>query len=80
MDTSFGSVTQILRGYTYEQVRLVVSLLVGSKVHNVEITLNSDDPYTIIRKISAEFSDHLHIDFHSCIYCSKQKKSICFHC
>ena len=61
MDASFGSVTQILRGYTYEQVRLVVSLLVGSKVHNVEITLNSDDPHTIIRKISAEFSDHLHI-------------------
>ena len=61
MDASFGLVTQILRGYTYEQVRTVASVLVGSKVRNVEITLNSDDPYTTLNKISAEFSDSLHI-------------------
>ena len=35
MDASFGLVTQILRGYTYEQVRTVASVLVGSKVQNV---------------------------------------------
>lgn len=61
MDASFGLVTQILRGYTYEQVRTVASVLVESKVRNVEITLNSDDPYTTLNKISAEFSDSLNI-------------------
>lgn len=61
MNRDFGSVTQILRGYTYEQVRTVVSVLVGSKIKNVEITLNSDDPYTTLKKISEEFSDYLNI-------------------
>lgn len=56
-----GKATVILRGYTYEQVRLIAEELVGSKVKNMEITLNTEDAITTIRKISAEFGDRLNI-------------------
>ena len=57
-----GKATMILRGYTYEEVRLVATVLKEAKyVRNMEITLNSEDPYTIISKISEEFGNDLNI-------------------
>lgn len=56
--------TVILRGYTYEEVRCVARVLkeVDSPyVRNMEITLNSEDPYTTIRKIAEEFGQVLNV-------------------
>lgn len=54
--------TMILRGYTYEEVRCVANVLVKSKhVRNMEITLNSDDPYETIRKIAEEFGSIINV-------------------
>lgn len=55
-------VTMILRGYTYEQVKCVAEVLLNSKyVRNMEITLNTEDAYEIIRKISAEYGTRLNV-------------------
>ncbi|CAM2875254.1 bifunctional 4-hydroxy-2-oxoglutarate aldolase/2-dehydro-3-deoxy-phosphogluconate aldolase [Erysipelothrix tonsillarum] len=54
-----SNATVILRGYNYEQVRTVAEVLVGSKVRNMEITLNTEGAIDIIKKISDEFQDHL---------------------
>lgn len=54
----FPKVTIILRGYTYEQVKNVVEMLVASERNNsygVEITLNSPDVFTTLRKITMEY-------------------------
>lgn len=57
-----GKITLILRGYNYEQVRTVAEVLCESKViKNVEITLNTENAFEIIRKISEEFSAELFI-------------------
>ena len=46
-----GYVTVILRGYTYEQVKTVCEVLkMGSKVKNVEITLNTENALDTIKK------------------------------
>lgn len=55
-------VTMILRGYTYEEVRCVAEVLLASTyVRNMEITLNSEDPYTTIRKIADEYGARLNV-------------------
>ena len=47
-----SKVTMILRGYNVEQVRTVAEVLLHSKyVRNMEITLNTDNAYEIIRTI-----------------------------
>lgn len=57
-----SKVTMILRGYSYEEVACVAEVLLESKyVKNMEITLNSQDPYTIIKRISQKFGDQLTI-------------------
>lgn len=56
-----GKTTVILRGYTYEQVRLIAKVLVGSSVKNMEITLNTEGAIETIRKISEEFASVLNI-------------------
>lgn len=57
-----SKVTMILRGYSYEQVRCVAEVLTNSRyVKNMEITLNSDHAYEMIRKIADEFHGTLHI-------------------
>ena len=59
---TFGKVTMILRKYTYEQVRSVAEVLLDSQyVRNMEITLNTENAYDIIRKISAEYRGRLNI-------------------
>ncbi|MGN1376821.1 MAG: 2-dehydro-3-deoxyphosphogluconate aldolase, partial [Dorea sp.] len=59
---TFGKVTMILRKYTYEQVRSVAEVLLDSQyVRNVEIALNTENAYDIIRKISAEYRGRLNI-------------------
>lgn len=52
---NLSKVTVILRGYTYEQIRCVAKVLVDSPIRNIEITLNSPDVFTSIRKIKEEF-------------------------
>lgn len=57
-----SKVTMILRGYTYEEVRCVAQVLTKSTfVRNMEITLNSKEPYEIIRRISDEFGMTLNV-------------------
>lgn len=57
-----GCVISILRGYTYEQVKAVCDTLCQSrKIKNVEITLNTENAIEIIRNISKEYGDRLHI-------------------
>ncbi|MCF2684190.1 bifunctional 4-hydroxy-2-oxoglutarate aldolase/2-dehydro-3-deoxy-phosphogluconate aldolase [Faecalicatena contorta] len=59
---TFGKVTMILRKYTYEQVRSVAEVLLDSPyVRNMEIALNTENAYDIIRKISAEYRGRLNI-------------------
>ena len=59
---TFGKVTMILRKYTYEQVRSVAEVLLDSQyVRNMEIALNTENAYDIIRKISAEYRGRLNI-------------------
>jgi len=54
-----GKVTQILRGYSYEQVRTVASILQDSAINGLEITLNTEDAFETIRKVSIEFNGKL---------------------
>ena len=57
-----GNVTVILRGYTYELVRLVCEVLTESKhVKNVEITMNTEGAVETIEKIVKEFKGKLSI-------------------
>ena len=57
----FRTISVILRGYTYEQVRCVVKNLVGTRLNAVEITTNSPDVFTTIRKISEEFGKDVYV-------------------
>ena len=57
-----SKVTMILRGYNVDQVRAVAEVLLQAKhVRNMEITLNTDNAYKIIRTISDEFQGKLNI-------------------
>lgn len=57
-----SKVTMILRGYTYEQVKCVAEVLTVSKyVRNMEITLNTENAYDTIQRISDEYQDRLNI-------------------
>lgn len=53
-------VTQILRGYNYEEVEAVATVLCDAKyVKNLEVTLNTKDALETLQKISLKFSDTL---------------------
>ena len=41
MNKPFSAVTQVLRGYTYNQVKAVVEVLVDCRVDNVGVTVNT---------------------------------------
>lgn len=57
-----SKVTMILRGYNYEQVKCVAEVLQHSTyVKNMEITLNTEGAYEIIKKIADEFQGSLNI-------------------
>ncbi len=72
-----GNVTTILRGFNYEQVRSVCRVLVGSeKIKNVEITLNTPDAFTTIKKITEEFGKELNIGAGTVITFEELKKAI----
>lgn len=57
----FPKVTVILRGYTYESIRSVVTAMVGTKLRSVEITMNTENALDIIKKIAAEFQDQIYV-------------------
>lgn len=56
---NFPKVTIILRGYTYEQTKIIADLISKSKFRAVEITLNTKDSKDIIGKIVKEYKDKL---------------------
>lgn len=54
-DASFPKVTVILRGYTYEQCRGVVSSLVGTRFGAVEVAMNTPGAAETIGRLADEF-------------------------
>lgn len=61
MVNQFSTATSILRGYDADQACGVARVLVGSKVKNMEIALNTDGAFETIRALSEGFSDKLNI-------------------
>ena len=61
MNKPFSAVTQVLRGYTYDQVKAVVEVLVDSPVHNVEVTMNTPNAASLIQKLSSEYGSVINI-------------------
>ena len=61
MNKPFSAVTQVLRGYTYNQVKAVVEVLVDSPVHNVEVTMNTPEAALLIQKLSSEYGSDINI-------------------
>lgn len=55
-------ITMILRGYNLEEVKTVAETLLESRyVRNMEITLNTDNAYDIIREIAQAYGDRLNV-------------------
>lgn len=61
MNKPFSAVTQVLRGYTYDQVKAVVEVLVDSPVHNVEVTMNTPEAALLLQKLSSEYGSDINI-------------------
>lgn len=57
----FSKITCILRGYSADEIRLVLEVLRESTIRNVEITMNTKGVFTIIREAAAEYGDFLNI-------------------
>lgn len=77
MKDNFPRVTIILRGYTYEQVKTVMEVLKDKyQQFALEITLNSPDAYTTIRKISKEFGKKFYIGAGTVLSLEDANKSI----
>lgn len=55
----YPKVTVILRGYSYKQVRCVVSQLVGTRFGAVEVAMNTPGAAETIARIADEFGDKL---------------------
>ncbi|REJ11482.1 MAG: 2-dehydro-3-deoxyphosphogluconate aldolase, partial [Bacillaceae bacterium] len=68
--------TQILRGYSYNQVKTVCEALVESKIRSVEVTLNTDDALTMISRLSEEFGEKLFIGAGTVITLNDAKEAI----
>lgn len=60
-DADFPKVTVILRGYSYEQCRCVVSQLVGTRLRAVEVAMNTVGAAEIIRRLAKEFGRDVRI-------------------
>lgn len=60
-DADFSRVTVILRGYSYEQCRCVVSQLVGTRLGAVEVAMNTKGAAETIAKLVDEFGDEVSI-------------------
>lgn len=58
-DANFPKVTVILRGYSYEQCRCVVSRLVGTKLGAVEVAMNTPGAAQTIAKLADEFGSEV---------------------
>ncbi|MCI5722814.1 MAG: bifunctional 4-hydroxy-2-oxoglutarate aldolase/2-dehydro-3-deoxy-phosphogluconate aldolase [Erysipelotrichaceae bacterium] len=57
-----SKVTMILRGYNLDQVRNVAEVLLHAKfIKNMEITLNTDNAYEIIRAIAKDYQGRLNV-------------------
>ena len=61
MNKPFSAVTQVLRGYTFNQVKAVVEVLVDSPVHNVEVTMNTPEAALLLQKLSSEYGSDINI-------------------
>lgn len=72
-----SKVTVILRGYNYDQVEMVASVIAQSKIiNNIEITLNTKDALSIIEKISNKYKDVLNVGAGTVLTMSELKAAI----
>lgn len=76
MFTNFPKVTIIVRGYTYEQVRLIACILAESKINSIEIALNSPDAINTIKRIADEFGEDLFVGAGTVLNLDDAKKAI----
>lgn len=60
-DADFPKVTVILRGYTYEQCRCVVSKLVGTKLGAIEVAMNTPGAAETIARLVDEFDGDVRV-------------------
>lgn len=75
----FPKVTIIMRGYTYEQIKNVLQLLVDTDrtdVYGLEITLNSPNVFETLEKITKEFGDKCLIGAGTVLNLADAKKSV----
>lgn len=75
----FPKVTIIMRGYTYEQIKNVLQLLVDTDrndVYGLEITLNSPNVFETLEKITKEFGDKCLIGAGTVLNLGDAKKSV----
>lgn len=62
MKAKLSVATGIYRGYSYDQVKAVAEVLLGSRyVRNMEVTLNTEGCFETIEKLSNEFGEKLNI-------------------
>lgn len=74
--STYPKVTVILRGYTYEQIRCVVSQLVGTRLTAVETAMNTPGAADIIARIADEFGDELLIGAGTVISEEKARQAV----
>ncbi|MBF4695776.1 bifunctional 4-hydroxy-2-oxoglutarate aldolase/2-dehydro-3-deoxy-phosphogluconate aldolase [Fusibacter ferrireducens] len=55
----FPKITAILRGYSFEETELLLTILSGSKIKAVEIALNTPKAKEILRALIPKYSDQL---------------------
>ena len=72
----FPKITVILRGYNYDQVRLITQLLVKYWIKSLEITMNTENAFEIIKKIKEEFGKKIFIGAGTVINMENTKEAV----
>lgn len=72
----FPKITVILRGYNYDQVRLITELLVKYGIKSLEITMNTENALEIIKKIKEEFGKKIFIGAGTVINMENTKEAV----
>ena len=72
----FPKITVILRGYNYDQVRLITELLVKYGIKSLEITMNTENAFEIIKKIKEEFGKKIFIGAGTVINMENTKEAV----
>ena len=72
----FPKIMVILRGYNYDQVRLITELLVKYGIKSLEITMNTENTLEIIKKIKEEFGKKIFIGAGTVINMENMKEAV----